>query len=205
METIDIHLVEMAGWRALLTKAQFVAQIEIHPMLEEYLLRLLFRVTRTPRLTGLSRSRSGVDGDGNSVLTEDGHLAVIADTIGRHAANDQAGLATVGDHCLLSAGLFPEQAILSNFPLTNFVKVGQAAYREFGEAFDEPIFEMLSDHFVDAMDVLQTLRELEQNNICIDPLNAYQLWRDTGSTYAWQILRRITPSLPGNDQSAVLH
>ncbi len=46
MQIIDIHLAEMAGWRALLSKAQFVAKLELHTMLEEYLVRMLYRTTR---------------------------------------------------------------------------------------------------------------------------------------------------------------
>jgi len=187
MQRIDIHLAEMAGWRALLTKAQFVAKLELHSPLEEYLIGMLFRTVGTP-----------TTGQGKPPME---FLNNVADQTSDNA-ND---LRTIGDHCLLFSGLFPERAASKNVPITYFVEVGQAAYQEFGQAVDEPIFGMLAEYFVDAMDVLQTLREVEHENVCIDPLNAYQLWHDTGSAHAWRILQRFTSALPASEYSAALH
>jgi hypothetical protein len=36
-------------------------------------------------------------------------------------------------------------------------------------------------------------------------MNAYQLWHDTGSQHAWQVLRRLTPALPARDANTVRH
>lgn len=187
METIDIHLAEMAGWRALLSKAQFAAKIELHTMLEEYLVRMLFRTTKYSSL------KSG-DCPPELLLT-----------VAEQDLQDLEDLRVVGDHCLMFAGLFPEQAIVRNLPISYFVKVGQAAYQQYREHVDEPIFGMLAEFFVDVMDVLQTLRELEHNDVCIDPLNAYHLWRDTGSAQAWNVLRRATPALPSNSFSFAIN
>ena len=187
MQGIEIHLAEVAGWRALLTKAQFVAKLELHTLLEEYLVGMLFRTVGTPS-----------PGQGPKAME---FLHNVAD----QASDNVTDLRTIGDHCLLFAGLFPEQAAGKNIPIAYFVEVGQAAYREFGQVVEDPMFCMLAEHFVDTMDVLQTLREVENENICIDPLNAYQLWRDTGSAHAWQILQRFTSALPARDHSAVLH
>jgi hypothetical protein len=187
MQEIGIHLAEMAGWRALLTKAQFVAKLELHTVLEEYLVGMLFRTVGTPS-----------PGQGSKTME---CLHNVAD----QTSNDAKDLRTIGDHCLLFAGLFPEQAAGKNLPIAYFVEVGQAAYREFGQVVEDPMFWMLAEHFVDTMDVLQTLREVENENICIDPLDAYQLWHDTGSAHAWQILQRFTSALPGCEASAALH
>ena len=64
---------------------------------------------------------------------------------------------------------------------------------------------MLSEFFVDVMDVLQTLREVRYEDSAIDPLNAYQLWSETGSAHAWQVLRRCTSALPGAGESTAIH
>ncbi len=187
MPVIDIHLAEMAGWRALLSKAQFVAKVELHTMLEEYLVRMLYRTTRPPA----SKSHG---------QPFDHQQATLGQPI-----EDAEDLRAIGDHCLLFVGLFPEQAIGRDMPISYFVKVGQAAYQEFGQYAREPVFWMLSEFFVEVMDVLHTLREVEHEDPCIDALNAYQLWHDTGSTHAWTMLRRITSALPGEDQSTALH
>ena len=187
METIDIHLAEMAGWRALLGKVQFVAKIELHPILEEYLVRVLFRTTKNPVLEQGSR--------GPELLKK----------VAEQNLEDLNDLRAVGDHCLVFAGLFPEQAIIRNLPISYFVKLGQAAYDQYRERDDQLIFGMLSEFFVDLMDVMQTLRELEHKEFCIDPINAYHLWRDTGSARAWDTLRRTTPALPNHALSFAIN
>lgn len=187
METIDIHLAEMAGWRALLARAQFVAKIELHPVIEKYLVRVLFRTTKSAEIKR---------GDGVTAQWQNAPELIV------EALED---LRLVGNQCLLFAGLFPEQAIVRNLPISYFVKVGQAAYQQYCDHMNDPFFGMLSEYFVDVMDVLQTLREVEQNERCIDPLNAYQLWRDTGSAQAWNVLRRATPALPSNSLSFAIN
>jgi hypothetical protein len=203
MQAIDIHLAEMAGWRALLTKAQFVANVEIHTVLEEYVVRMVYRATRAPLRHGFSPRDAGSGGHDQAV--HDGRIVELANAVGREAADDIADLRVIGDQCLLCAGLFLEQAARRNVPIAHFVEVGRAAYREYGQYAEEPIFAMLSDYFVDVMDILQTVRELEYERACIDPLDAYQLWRDTGSIHAWDTLRRFTSALPGADQGTAVH
>jgi hypothetical protein len=205
MQAVDIHLAEMAGWRALLTKAQFVAKVEIHTMLEEYVVRMVFRVTRAPRRSGFSPHHAAASGGERDTLAQDRQAAEFPYAVGRDAADEIANLRVIGDQCLLCAGLFPEQAGGRNVPITHFVEVGRTAYHEYGQYAEEPIFGMLSAYFVDVMDILQTVRELEYAKACIDPLDAYQLWRDTGSVRAWAILRRFTSALPGGDRSAAVH
>lgn len=187
MQTIDIHLTEMAGWRALLARAQFAAKIDLHPSLEEHLISVLFRTTRNP--------------ERNYTF----YAAVPQQNATEQNAEELEDLRLVGDQCLMFAGLFPEQAIARNLPISYFVKVGQAAYQQYWDHMGDPLFGMLAEFFVDVMDVLQTLRELDRNKSYIDPLNAYQLWRDTGSAQAWNVLRRSTRALPSNSYSFALN
>ena len=187
MQSIDIHLAEMSGWRALLGKCQFTAKSELHPLLEEYLVRLLFRTTKS---------------------TDSDKLAQAFDPFKRFTDNplvNSEEFRAIGDHCLVYSGLFPEQAILRNLPISYFVKVGCDAYAEYAQYSDDPVYRMLSTFFVDVMDVLLTLREVEQKEVVIDPLNAYHLWRDTGSAAAWKFLGRHTLCLPGNDVSIAIN
>jgi hypothetical protein len=176
MQTIDNHLADTAPWRALLTKAQFVARVELHALVEEYLVGVLFRTSISPGPMGES---------------------ILSAESGRF---EQSGnpdtLRTIGDHCLVYAGLYPEHAIKRDVPLAYFVRVGEAAYREFGNLTADPMFTLLADCLVEIVGVLHTLRDVEDDAVCLDPMNAFQLWQDTGSVHAWDTLRRFTDSLP---------
>ena len=59
---------------------------------------------------------------------------------------------------------------------------------------------MLAEEFVRAMDTLQTVRVLQSGESCIDPFNAYHLWRDLGSTHGWRVLRALSAALPASEQ-----
>lgn len=180
MVTNGIQLSELAGWRALLTEAQHVARVYLAPAIEDYLVRLLRQAVGAPR---------GLAADAQAFVER---LAARAGT--------QHELVAVGDESLVFAGLFPEQAIRKGIPITYFVQVGVNAYREYAatqrEAPVRALFTSLATQFVDVLDVLHTLRELEQTTPCIDAMNAYQLWRETGSTHAWQVLRQFTSGSP---------
>ena len=187
MQSIDIHLTEMSGLRALLSKAQFVARTEFHPLIEEYLIRLMFRTIKSSSFL-----------DSNLLLKSS--QAHVEDPF---AAFDD--FRAIGDHCLLYAGLFPEQAILRNLPISYFAKVGELAYAESARREGDPIFDMLSNSFVEIMDVLLVLREIQRDAESMDMMSAYHLWRDTGSARAWQALCSGTPSLPNPHLSAAIN
>jgi len=187
--TNELQLSELAGWRALLTEAQHVARVYLAPAIEDYLVRLLARAVGLP---------GGLEQDAQAFVER---LAV--------RANPRQALVAVGDECLLFAGLFPEQAIRKGIPITYFVQVGVNAYREYAagqrEASMRVIYATLATQFVDLLDVLHTLRELEQTTPCIDAMNAYQLWRETGSTHAWQVLQQFTSGSPSLHPTTARH
>ena len=182
MPPIELQVAEVAGWRALLTTAQHRVRIFLPATVEQYLVRLLYRALGQPG------SESG--GDAASFLAR---LATGT------AAPSLAG-ASVGDQCLLFAGLFPEHAIRKGIPLTYFVQVGANAYREQGSLASESNMRTgycaMADEFVAVLDVLHTLRELQQENSCIDPLNAHDLCTTVGSAHARHALQRVTSGFP---------
>lgn len=182
---IDNHLADTAPWRALLTKAQFVARVELHGLVEEYLVGVLFRTSIAPACV-----------DANMIATEAGRF---------EEPQDVDTLRAIGDHCLIYAGLYPEHAIGRDVPLTDFVREGAAAYRKFGALTADPMFTLLADCYVEIIGVLHTLRDVEDDAACLDPMNAFQLWQDTGSVHAWHTLRRLTDSLPMATRSCALH
>lgn len=182
MQRFDLHLREIAGWRALLTEAQLVAAEFLPVSVEEYLVCLLYRTVGQP-----------------------GDPEVHAQNFLESFLRQHPDPLSVGDQCLLYAGLFPEHAIDKGIPITYFVQVGQNAYGEHGARAGDPVSRELSAHFVAVIDVLHTLRELRNGSPCIDGMNAYQLWHDTGSHHAWQVLRRLTPALPAGEATTVRH
>jgi len=108
----DLHIAEVAGWRALLTGAQHLARAYLEPALEDYLVRLLFNMVGAPR-----------------GKVADDAAAFLERLASRRAA--PGSLLEVANERLLFGGLFPEQAIARGIPLAYFAHVGKSAYREF--------------------------------------------------------------------------
>jgi hypothetical protein len=179
--THELQLSELTGWRALLTEAQHVARVYLAPAIEDYLVRLLAQA--------VGRPSEGLEHAAQAFVER---LAL--------RAKPRQELIAVGDESLLFAGLFAEQAIRKGIPITYFVQVGVNAYREYAatqaDATARSIFSTLANQFVDLLDILHTLRELQQDTPCLDAMNAYQLWRETGSAHAWQVLRQFTTGSP---------
>ncbi len=191
MQSSELQLAELTGWRALLTEAQHVARVYLSPPVEDYLLRLLAQAIGIPG--------SNVQQDAKAFVER------LADN---WQASKQALLA-VGDESLLFSGLFPEHAIRKGIPITHFVQMGVNAYREYAaiepESSERKIHAALADQFVELLDVLHTLRELQQDTPCIDAMNAYQLWREVGSAHAWHVLRQFTTASPSLHPTNVRH
>jgi hypothetical protein len=180
---IELQLAETAGWRALLTLAQQGAQTFLSEALEEYVVALLFRSL-------------GSAANGTGMRTARFARQLVAGT----QANSQ-DLVSVGDHCLLFAGLFPEHAIRQRIPVTYFVHVGQQAFRDYAariEGAERDLYRELATHYVRILDVFLTMREATEEGPFLDGLNAYQLWREAGSVHGWQVLRQLTPALPAS-------
>ena len=74
-----------------------------------------------------------------------------------------------------------------------------------GERDEKPIFGMLLAFVVDIMDVMQTLHGLEYKEVCIYPINAHRLERDTRSGRAWKSLRRTTMGVPNHASSLAIN
>ncbi len=182
MPRVDLHIPQAAGWRALLTEAQSAAQSFLPEAVEEHLVALLYRALGQPAVSAEQRALG------------------YAQQLLENGLGGGEDIAAVGDQCLLFAGLFPEHAIRKGILITYFVQVGRSAYLEYaaapGGGRERAVYREIAEAFVPAMDVLQTLRERDQNAPCIDAMNAYHLWQETGSRHAWHVLQRLSASLP---------
>lgn len=178
MSDYALRTPETAPWHALVAEAESVAGCRLESSLQQYLVALLLRYfghqqpLREPLPLALLKAGRGVPGPGGERLRD------------------------VADQCLLVAGIYPEQARHHQLELSRLVEVGQDAYGRLAEGVPATLFGQLSEHFVELMDVLQTMRELDQGQRCLDPLSAYALWSATGSRYARRVLGRLTNGFP---------
>jgi hypothetical protein len=168
------------------SEAEAAAHCCLNREIESYLVFMLMRYIGRPELL---RDMPGTE-----------HLERIT----RRSAQQVEGLRDIGDQCRIFAGLFPEHAARRSVPISYFVQLGRSAYRELADAGSSgTIFEELSEQLVKLMDVLQTMRELDDGQPCLDPLSAIQLWHDTGSPHAWRVLKETTDCLPSSAAGGV--
>ncbi len=109
-------------------------------------------------------------------------------------------LQVVGDKCLIYAGLFPEQAIRRRVNMGYYAQLGRSAYASVAHLVHDVrtcLFTELARQFVMLMDILQVMREL--GNVAkplLQPLQAIELWQETGSSHALEILQQQTTATP---------
>jgi hypothetical protein len=181
MESLVIQPSATAQWHALVGEAEQACATRLGEELESYLVFLLMRYTDSPEIA-------------NSVLALDYLHSMEA--IG-HLRETQ--LREVGDKCLLYSGLFPTRAERRRVNSSYYVKLGMGAYSALATALAQlkaKLFEDLSQQFVKLMDVLQTMRELGSGQPCLQPLQAMELWTETGSAHALQNLAQYTNASP---------
>ncbi|MBI5450345.1 MAG: hypothetical protein HY940_03215 [Gammaproteobacteria bacterium] len=196
MHTLVLNPTAVAQWQALLAEAQSSASRHLDEQLESYLVFMLMRFTEHPgmfeRLMALDYLNS------------------------QHASGSvrQAQLRDVGDHCLLFSGLFPHIARRRLVSISYFIGVGRSAYQQMAselETLSADLYQRLSSDFILLMEILQTIRQLGQPKGLPDPLQAFELWADTGSAHALQHHTRSTSSpapqsaVPAATDTLIIH
>jgi len=176
METLILHPTATAQWQALVDEAERLSSIQLSEELESYVVFLLMRFSEHPEMVG------------NIIATE--FLENLT-----HLKQTQEGLREVGDKCLLYAGLFPGNARRRRVRISYYVNLGQSAYGSLSESYINSfskLFASLSNHFVGIMDIMHAMRELTKNEFSLDLLQAEELWSDTHSKHALQVLKSKT-------------
>ncbi len=165
-----------AQWHSLVHEAQAKAHLHLSEMLEHYLVVLLSRFTRR------AQSLCGAVAP---------HYLEAMRNDGQQSPKD---LRNVGDTCLLLSGLFPGRTRKLAVNTGYYIGLGQSAYGEAATHFDtddHPLFLMLAQRFVSAMDVLMTIRLMSNDNsLLADPLCAYELKQQHGSHAAMQLVSK---------------
>lgn len=164
-------------WQNLVIEASRACNITLPEQLESYLVFLLMRFITTPQMAhnvmGLEFLNS---------ISYSGALRPIA-------------LRDVGDQCLLYSGLFPGRARRRRVRVSYYVNLGKSAYFSLAhnsKFSDSELFANLSDKFVLLMDTLQAMREINNQSQTLDAITAEELWHDTGSEHALQVLQQFT-------------
>lgn len=178
----------MAQWHRLVNDAQFVIADRLDEVLESYLVFLLMRYMRHHRLGARIMALDYLEGTNS------------------RSRSGKNRLREVGDSCLLFAGLFPEIARRRRVAIHYFIELGQTAYATLsdnhsihGEAGST--FTQLAEGFVRLVDVLLAMRTLNGQGVSLQPLEAYELWNETGSRFAYQALSEQLGSPPiGSDK-----
>lgn len=181
MNTLVIQPTVTAQWQALVHEAEQVCHTHLGEELQSYLVFLLMHYTKASELS-------------SSVLALEYLSSMEAHGQVRHER-----LREVGDKCLLYAGLFPGQAERRRVRISYYVNIGVNAYALLASSLvgmRARIFNELSYQFVLLMDVLQAARELGTDVPALQPLQAIELWNDTGSQHAFVTLSRYTQAMP---------
>jgi len=164
-------------WHEIIHEAQGVCDIVLKEELEAYLVFLMMRYTSRPEIA-------------KKIIAHEFLTGLKA-----AFAKRQAALRDVGDQCLLLAGLFPHVADKKQVKIRYFVDLGQSAYAMISDAAND-VYASLAAEFVALMDILQSIRQYSKDHADLLPLEAYELWSETGSQRALSVLKRYTQSSP---------
>ncbi|MDH5232082.1 MAG: hypothetical protein OEZ58_13865 [Gammaproteobacteria bacterium] len=179
MTRLFIAPTSTAQWHKLVNDAQVHCKYELEEDLESYLVFLLMRFLSRPEMV-------------NSILAIE-----YLQSFTSQGQLRQIRLQEVGDHCLLFSGLFPKQAQRRRVKISYFVNLGRSAYHQLAENSLQATAELYSQlalHFVPVMDVLHAIRRLGADSPVLEPMEAMELWSDTGSKQALENLRESTQS-----------
>lgn len=162
---------ELAQWHTLVQQAEQSYGCQLDETMESYLVFTLMRFMRQHNL-------------GAQALALD-----FLDSRSQPKALRLDQLRDIGDHCLLLSGLFPQRAEKRLVRVSYYVKMGQSAYQHLGGQIEQAraeLYQQLAETFVLLMDLLQTIRGF--NNPALQPIQAHELWSDTGSRHAYASL-----------------
>ncbi len=155
-------------WHDLITDAEKICDISLKEEVESYLVFLLIRYVASPDIAKRIIATEFLQG---VQLTR--NMREIA-------------LQGVGDKCLLMSGLFPTIAKKRLVKISYFVKLGQSSYATISKTQND-IYSLLAHQFVPLMDILQSVK-----NHDLLPLDAYELWNETGSQRAFTLLKKYS-------------
>ena len=168
MSNVLISGAQVADWQKLVSEAEAELGVSLDEELESYLVFTLMRYTRRPDMT-------------SRVMALD-YLQAMQTT--GNARQQQ--MREVADQCLLLTGLFPARVKRRRVSIMYYVDLGRSAYQHLAEnlASMTVLYSRMAQQFVQAMDTLHAIRQLGEGTLQLEPLEAYDLWQQTGSRAA---------------------
>lgn len=155
-------------WHDLITDAEKICDISLKEEVESYLVFLLIRYIASPDVVK------------QIIATEFLKCAQLSPSMRELAFQN------VGDKCLIMSGFFPSLAKKRLVKISYFVRLGQSSYATISKTRND-IYGLLARQFVPLMDILQSVK-----NHDLLPLDAYELWHETGSKRALALLKEYT-------------
>ncbi len=174
---ILVNSTSVASWYEIIHEAEVSCATVLNEELEAYLVFLLMRYLTKPEIA-------------KQVIAEEFMAGLQLTTSQRELV-----LRGVGDKCLLFSGLFPKMAESRLVKISYFVNIGQSAYGTLAKTHHD-LYGSLAKEFVTLMDVLQSIRHHTSEFPDLLPLQAYDLWNETGSRRALSILKQYTHAMP---------
>jgi len=178
MSQVQMDETATAQWQALVQDAEAFNGVSLNEELESYLVFLLMRYMQQPELASKVVALEYLDG------------------AQAQGSERQERMRDVGDQCLLFSGLFPNLAERRLVKISYYVNIGRSAYMNVSgltQAALANMYNNLSQSFVVLMDTLQAIRNMNNNQMQLQPLMAYELWQDTQSKQARYVLRETSP------------
>jgi hypothetical protein len=170
-----INSSSLALWYDIIHDAEASCSINLKAELEAYLIFLMMRYTSRPDIA-------------NQIMAVDFLRSLNL----LRPAERELNLQAVGDKCLIYSGLFPNLAARRLVNISYYVKIGQSAYSTISKQHCD-LYGLLASQFVTLMDVIQSLRK-ETSGFELQPLQAYDLWHETGSQRALSVLNKYSGS-----------
>jgi len=163
----------LALWYDVIYEAEKTSAISLKTDLESYLVFLLARYANKPEIVQRIMATEFLQG------------------LKLKPSQRQLAFQAVGDNCLIYSGLFPKLSEKRQVKISYFINIGQNAYRSISQTKTD-IYGLLSAQFVALMDVLQSIRCYSHEFPDLLPLEAYDLWDETGSKRALHVLQQYT-------------
>lgn len=151
MNIFQFEPTPIAEWRKLVLEGQKNTGFELTESVENYVVITLDAYTTKTELA-------------SNVIALD-----FLKNVHVHSIRNMQILRTVGDHCLILAGLFPDRAKRKNVSAEYFKHVGENAYYilsfSHAQKLDHGLFYQLFDNFADLIAILKAMRLCVRENI----------------------------------------
>ncbi|MDH5393218.1 MAG: hypothetical protein OEY11_08545 [Gammaproteobacteria bacterium] len=170
-------------WNQLIQDACEYANIELKPETQGYLLLTLVSYIK------------------NESLAEKAIALDLRFESEPSQPNYQQQLKAQADHSLILAGLFPAHIARQSYRISHYIKLGSDNYQTLSdlmEGNDRIIYRQLAESFVELVDILHIIRCFN-GSPAMPLIQAMELWSDTGSKTAYQILTTNRQSIPLNE------